>query len=76
MTIQKTGTELNTRYEVIPSRKDTKLTTAEEDEIIKVFKEPAEIIEKMKDKVSTDVEVVSEKDTKLTDTDEEEIIEQ
>jgi hypothetical protein len=51
ITIQRTGEGLDTKYGVIPSRKSTPLTDAEQKAIEEEVKPPSEIIEKMKAKV-------------------------
>jgi len=52
ITIKKTGEGLKTEYTVLPARKSSKLTTEEESEIKKA-KDPSEIIESMKAKISS-----------------------
>jgi len=50
ITITRTGEGLSTEYNVMPNRKDTKLTDDEEALIKELAKDPKEIIEKMKEK--------------------------
>lgn len=54
--IVKTGTGLDTRYNIIPSRKDSPLTDEEKALIVAKIKEPQEIIEKMRDKVLINID--------------------
>jgi len=52
ITINKTGQGLGTDYTVIPSRKNTELTEKEKKEIEEKMKDPQEIIDSMKAKIS------------------------
>ena len=51
ITINKTGQDLETRYNVIPSRQNSELTSEEKTMIDEKVKNPQEIIENMKTKV-------------------------
>ena len=61
--IVRTGTGLDTKYNIIPARKDSPLTEAEQAMVLKKIKDPQEIIDRMKEKamvISDDKEEVDE----------------